>query len=32
MDFKKMTDRELAEVMVNQINRVAHLKDMIEIF
>lgn len=29
MDFKNMSDAELASVMVNYINRVAHLKDLV---
>jgi len=29
MDFKNMTDSELATIMVNQINRTSHLKTMI---
>lgn len=29
MDFKNMTDSELAEIMVNYISRVAHLRDLI---
>ena len=29
MDFKKMTDSELAKVMVNYIGRVGHLQDVI---
>lgn len=29
MDFKNMTDSELASVMVNYINRVANLRDLI---
>lgn len=29
MDYKNMTDAELASVMVNYINRVKHLKDII---
>lgn len=29
MDYKKMSDSELANVMVNYINRVAHLKKLI---
>ncbi len=29
MDFKNMTSSELAEVMVNYINRVGHLKNVI---
>lgn len=29
MDFKNMSDVELASVMVNYINRVAHLRDLV---
>lgn len=29
MDYKNMTDSELASVMVNYINRVAHLRDLV---
>lgn len=29
MDFKNMSDAELASVMVNYINRVAHLRDLV---
>lgn len=29
MDFKKMTDSELAKVMINYIRRVGHLQDVI---
>lgn len=29
MDFKNMTDSELASIMVNYINRVAHLRDLV---
>ena len=29
MDFKNMADSELASIMVNYINRVAHLQDLI---
>lgn len=29
MDFKNMTDSELASIMANYINRVAHLKDLV---
>lgn len=32
MEFKKMPDEELAKIMVNQINRVAHLKDILSLF
>lgn len=30
MDFKNLSDSELASIMVNQINRVEHLMQMIE--
>lgn len=29
MDYKNMTDSELAAIMVNYINQVAHIKDLI---
>lgn len=29
MDYKNMSDAELASVMVNYINRVAHLRDLV---
>lgn len=32
MDYKKMSDSELAVVMVNYINRVSHLMNMISVY
>ena len=32
MDYKKMTDGELANIMINQINRVSHLQHMISTY
>ena len=32
MDYKNMSDSELASVMVNYINRIKHLKEMIALY